>query len=138
MKEFRIACAIVVNKDGDVLLTKRAREPFKGYWALPSGIGESKKGIETAIGVREEVRCDLSTNTFEGKFLFSIPIENDPETVATDVYVGHVNEDELKTVPEFSQGYKWVKVNNTEEFKNLAYEHTKIISKYLRNVHKGI
>ena len=39
-------CAIVVNKKGEILLAKRAREPYKDKWGLFSGISASLKGLK--------------------------------------------------------------------------------------------
>ncbi|MFA5933537.1 MAG: NUDIX domain-containing protein [Microgenomates group bacterium] len=72
-KKYKTVCAIILNNKKEILLTKRARNPFKGKWALPSGIGESMKGVPSEIGVVVEVRCDLGTNSFVGKFVFLFP-----------------------------------------------------------------
>lgn len=133
MKKYKTACAIIINDAGAILLTKRAREPFKGRWAIISGIGESKKGIMPEIGIVEEVRCDLSTNSFRGEYIFSIPIEGDQMTDEAMVFLGKVNENELLPNPNFSLGYKWVFPDKKEEFENLAFEHSKIIKKYLES-----
>jgi len=129
--KYTTICAIVESNQGEILLTKRNREPFRGKWALFSGIGESKKGIPSKIGVVEEVNCDLGTSTFKGKFLFSLPIENDPASDKVDVFAGKINENEIKVQPEFSQGIKWSSKSDKNSFKNLAFEHSKIIEKYL-------
>ena len=132
MKKYKTACAIIVNNKGEILLSKRGREPFKGYWALISGIGGSKKGLTHEIGVIKVVSADLGTNSFQGKYLFSLPIKKDEMTDEVIVFMGKINEDEIKIQPKFSQGIKWVSKNKIEEFKNLAFEHSQIINKYLR------
>ena len=33
----KVAAAVLVERDGQVLLTQRANEPFQGYWTLPAG-----------------------------------------------------------------------------------------------------
>jgi ADP-ribose pyrophosphatase YjhB (NUDIX family) len=132
MGKFKTVCAIIVNDKNGILLTKRAREPFREYWALPSGIGESILGKPPEVGVIEEVRCDLGTNSFEGERLFSMPVEEDKMTDEIVVFVGRINESELEPDPEYSLGYKWVSFDKVEEFENLAFEHGEIIKKYLR------
>lgn len=136
LKKIKTACAIIVNDRNEVLLTQRAREPFRELWALPSGIGESKKGVPPEVGVVEEVRCDLGTGSFKGEFLFSLPVEGDEMTDEAVVFVGKVNESELEPVPEFSLGIKWVPEARVEEFEGLAFEHGQIMEEYLRQ--KGI
>jgi ADP-ribose pyrophosphatase YjhB (NUDIX family) len=131
MSKYKTTCAIIINDKNEILLTKRAREPFKNFWAIPSGIGESIKGFSPEIGVIEEVRCDLQTSSFKGKFAFSIPVENDKMTDESLVFVGKIHEIEINPHPTYSQGIKWVSLKNIQEFENLAFEHTKIIKKYL-------
>ena len=132
MKKYKTVCAIVINDNNEILLIKRGREPYRGYWGLISGIGESKKGIGPEIGVVEEVNCDLQTNSFEGKYLLSIPIEGDALTDEVVIFVGKVNDAEIKMNPPFSLDYKWVSEKDTESFENLAFEHTKIIKEFLK------
>ena len=47
------------------------------------------------------------------------------------VFLGKVTESELKPDPEFSLGYRWVSKDKKKEFENLAFEHSKIMKKYL-------
>lgn len=129
--KYKTICAIITNDKNEILLTKRNREPFRGYWAILSGMGESIKGFTPEEGVAEEVRCDTGTMSFKGERIFTLPIENDDMTDEAVVFAGQINEKELNPDPKFSQGIKWVPEKNLEEFKNLAFEHSKIIEKYL-------
>ena len=134
--KYKTICAIVVNDNGDILLTKRNREPFKGKWALFSGLGESKKGLSPAEGVAEEVRCDLGTNSFKGRLLFSLPVLNDKATDEAVVFVGKVIEDEINSDPVFSQEVRWFSIDEIKQIKDMAFEHASIVNKYLDEQHK--
>lgn len=130
-KKYKTACAIIVNNKNEILLSKRAREPFKGKWALISGIGESIKGISPEIGVIEEVNCDLGTESFKGIYQFSLLVKDDKLIDEIVVFVGTINEKEIKIQPKFSQGIKWIPKTKMEEFKGLAFEHSRVVKKYL-------
>lgn len=132
VKKYRTTCAIVVNNKDQVILIKRGRDPYKNYWGLISGIGESKKGIKPEIGVVEEVNCDLQTKSFKGKQLFTLPIKNDNQTDEVVVFEGKVNETEIKIRPPFSIDYKWVSENEVDSLGKLAFEHKKILKKYFK------
>lgn len=43
-----VASVILLNKDREVLLVKRAREPFPGMWCCPIGFAETGESIEDA------------------------------------------------------------------------------------------
>jgi ADP-ribose pyrophosphatase YjhB (NUDIX family) len=50
------AAGVVLNPEREVLLVRRAIEPWKGYWALPAGYQEVDEGPEEALvrEIREE------------------------------------------------------------------------------------
>ncbi|HEX7394236.1 MAG TPA: NUDIX hydrolase [Anaerolineaceae bacterium] len=39
----KVAAAVLVERDGQVLLTQRAGEPFQGLWALPAGFVDARE-----------------------------------------------------------------------------------------------
>src|SRR4249919_2742223 len=41
--------AVVLNRDGRVLLARRAHEPLKGEWSLPGGAVEVGETLEAAV-----------------------------------------------------------------------------------------
>ncbi len=131
MEKVQATCAIIVNNKGELLLIKRGREPFAGYWALISGIGETKKGLHPEKAILGEVECDLQTS-FIGKLLFSVPIQNDQYIYETVVFIGKVDESMIKINPPFSMESKWFSLRDINNLDKLAYEHDDIISRYFR------
>ena len=132
MEKFKTICAIVINEKGEVLLIKRGREPYKNHWALISGTGESKKGRLPEVAVIGEVNCDLSTNSFKGKCIFSVPVEDDEFTDEVIIFAGKVDEKEIKINPGFSEDFRWVSLTDAKVLGNLAFEHSRIIAEYLK------
>ena len=131
MEKVQATCAIIVNNKGELLLIKRGREPFAGYWALISGIGEIKKGLSPEKAVLGEVECDIQTS-FIGKLLFSMPIQNDQYIYETVVFIGEVDESRIKINSPFSMEYKWFSFDEINNLGKLAYEHNDIINRYFR------
>ncbi len=39
---------MIVHRDGEILLIRRGREPFKGQWAVPGGFVEHGETVENA------------------------------------------------------------------------------------------
>jgi ADP-ribose pyrophosphatase YjhB (NUDIX family) len=52
-----VATTIIVNGDGDILLTKRKKDPHKGFWGTPGGFSDRGEGAEDTA--RREVREEL-------------------------------------------------------------------------------
>lgn len=130
IEKVKTTCAIILNTKMEVLLIKRGKKPFQDYWALPAGVGYSKKGFPPDIAVCEEVSSDLGTKSFKGKNIFSIPVENSDKTDEVVVYVGSINESEIVLQPGFSKEFKWLSLKKAIS-EALAFEHTEILKKYL-------
>jgi|GEM_PF-2793200 len=133
MKKYKIACAIILNtKQDKILLSKRARNPFKNKWALISGIGESMKGIAPEIGVIEEVNCDLGTKSFKIKSHFKLPIRNDEKADEIFVFIGTIKESEIKVQSKYSKGIKWINIDDIDKLQDTAFDHHIILKEYLK------
>jgi 8-oxo-dGTP diphosphatase len=57
----RLGVSVLVRHDGRVLLVKRGREPFKGFWSLPGGHVEGGETLAEAAAreVREETGVEV-------------------------------------------------------------------------------
>ncbi|OGZ45528.1 MAG: hypothetical protein A3C84_04230 [Candidatus Ryanbacteria bacterium RIFCSPHIGHO2_02_FULL_48_12] len=128
MKKYKTTCAIILNAKKEFLLIKRAREPFKGAWALVSGIGGTKKGLSPEEAVRDEVYYDLQT-LFEGRFIFSLPVESDQNTDGVVVFKGTVDEADIDPNPETVDVFGWFAKKDIRKLGPLAFEHEKILDK---------
>src|SRR3989338_6646579 len=49
----------IICSEGKVLLLKRNKEPEKGKWSLPGGVGSLKKYPNPVDAVKNEVKYDL-------------------------------------------------------------------------------
>ncbi len=63
--------AIIVNKKGEILVTRRAKEPAKGTLDLPGGFIDSFETAEE--GVAREVAEEIGLKVKETRYLFSLP-----------------------------------------------------------------
>jgi ADP-ribose pyrophosphatase YjhB (NUDIX family) len=69
------ACAICVDERGRVLLARRAKEPFKGYWDLPGGFLEEGEHPLDALRreLREETTLEVEPLDFVGIWMDRYP-----------------------------------------------------------------
>ncbi len=71
-----VAC-VIEDSDGKIMLTKRARDPWKGCYDLPGGFVDPGESIEEAIHreMKEETGCDVHIESFicsrPNRYIFS-------------------------------------------------------------------
>lgn len=128
-EKIRIArCAIILNEKGEVLLSKRDKDPFRGKWAFVSGKGKEN--------IHDEVICDLGTKaTFEGEEKFSYQKAKDSKLGnKVLVFVGHLKEgSEITPQSGESASFEWVTLEEASK-RDLAFEHNEILKEYLSTI----
>ncbi len=62
--------AVVVRRGGGVVLVKRMKPPYEGYWALPGGLVEYGETVEEAVvrEVKEETGLDVEVKGLVGVY----------------------------------------------------------------------
>ncbi|SHJ82718.1 8-oxo-dGTP diphosphatase [Desulfatibacillum alkenivorans DSM 16219] len=122
--------AVVFGIDFDeaalkILLIERAREPFKGNWALPGGFVEMDEDLEAAVirELREETNIRLSY--MEQLYTFGAPGRDPRGRVISTAFLGLVQPGHI-AIQEGSDAAKaiWWNVN---ELPGLAFDHAEII-----------
>ncbi len=115
-----------IKEELNILLIKRANEPFKGKWALPGGFLDMKETIEQCVHRELEEETGLADIYLEEMQTFS-NLGRDPRgrTVSV-VYFGLVNLliHKAKAGDDASET-KWFSILKIPE---LSFDHTEIIS----------
>jgi 8-oxo-dGTP diphosphatase len=70
----KVAAGVLVERDGCVLLTRRAHDPGRGLWGLPAGYMEWDERVEAAAvrEAREETGLDVRLESVVG--VYSYPV----------------------------------------------------------------
>lgn len=79
MNTIRVGSAAVVEDSrGRILLTKRNKEPMKGYWVLPGGGVKFGETIEDTVKreIKEETGLDIELTSFITVYQIIKPKEN--------------------------------------------------------------
>lgn len=74
------AAGVVLNERGEVLLVRRAIEPYRGYWALPAGYQEIDE--QPAETVAREVFEEAGIRVEVGGLLDLLFVSDDPRKPA--------------------------------------------------------
>ncbi|MCC6042845.1 MAG: NUDIX hydrolase [Candidatus Verstraetearchaeota archaeon] len=61
---------VVVRKGGSIVLVKRRKPPYEGYWALPGGLVEYGETVEEAVvrEVKEETGLEVDVKGLVGVY----------------------------------------------------------------------
>ena len=72
-----VAC-LIINSSGELLITRRAIEPFKGMLDLPGGFVEPMETAEEAVKreIKEELNLDVTKMTYLVSFPNLYPFSN--------------------------------------------------------------
>lgn len=120
----------MANDHLEVLLTKRAQEPFKDDWALPGGYCAQGQTTLEALGqiVKRKVGVDLDTQLAYVEQLYTFDtVARDPRGHAVSVtYLG------CGYNLEATGGEQSVAWHDVDQLPSLAYDHEKIVV-YARN-----
>jgi len=116
----------------DVLLIRRAHEPFKDCWAFPGGFVNIDEIADNAVHRELEEETNISNVQLKRFDIFDA-VDRDPrERTVSVVYYGFTNgSDEPIKAGDDAKDAKWFPVNKLPE---LAFDHSVILNQILEEV----
>ncbi|MBI5229472.1 NUDIX hydrolase [Candidatus Micrarchaeota archaeon] len=115
--------SVILEKEGQILLIKRAKKPLKDYWCMPGGFVEyAEKPKDAAVReALEETGLETELRGLVGVY----QIDNDPKGINLDIiYFGEIRGGSLKLSEEHVE-YKYFSLNELPEL--IAYKHRQAI-----------
>ena len=124
--------AVIFSKSDEglnVLLIRRAKEPFKDCWAFPGGYVNIDEVIDNAVNRELEEETNISNVSLKRFDVFDA-INRDPrERTVSVAYYGFINGSKVPIkAGDDAKDAKWFSVNNLPE---LAFDHSIILKKIL-------
>jgi len=117
-------------KNKKILLTKRAKTPFKGYWDIPGGfMNPGEKPKET---LKREIKEELSVEIIIGDLIGFFPDtygKNGWPTLNI-FYFCRIRKGKLKPTTDINEAL-WFDLKNFP--KKLAFKNTKEVLEYIKN-----
>lgn len=78
MEKPRVGCAVIIrNELGHILMARRAKEPFFGYWIIPGGGVDFLEAFESTA--KREMQEELGVNIANVQFFTVREIINPPK-----------------------------------------------------------
>lgn len=128
MPPLLVTAAIIVD-DQKLLLVKRARDPFKGYWSFVSGCEAFEYTADPSEAVQQEVKGDLTCRFNPTFFRYNYECFDDKPSVVL-YFTGPISGNPIanpQSVPE----YRWFSFDEARKLK-LGYDHSNILEQFLR------
>lgn len=116
-----------INKELNVLLIKRAFEPYLGMLALPGGFINENESADDAVKrkLKEETNVDL--DYLEQLYTFSEPNRDPRERIITISYFALINPVKHSLITNIhAKEVSWYPVNDIK-FTPMAFDHMKIV-----------
>ena len=118
---------VLFHRSGDdveVLLIKRAREPFKGRWALPGGFVDEDESLEAAAARELREETGLRGITLEHLGAFGDPGRDPRGHTVSVVFTGIVSNRSAAIGGDDAADAKW---HSASKPPKLAFDHRKIL-----------
>lgn len=116
----------LIERQLHVLLVRRKRWPYEGYWAIPGGFIEMRESLEDAARRELEEETGVRDVYVEQLFTFGDPGRDPRKRVISVAYIALVRADtQHLRASEESHEVRWFPVSELPE--QLAFDHEQIL-----------
>jgi NAD+ diphosphatase len=128
------ACAAVwlTNSKNEILLTKRAYDPFKGWWDIPGGFAEPNETLEDAAirELHEETGLEMTNMQYVGSLYENYEYESEVVPIVAAIFKAKIKGNETVTVNDDVSDYQFVAIDKID-FEKIAFENQR---KFVQNL----
>jgi NAD+ diphosphatase len=126
---------VLTNNKNEVLLTKRAHDPYKNWWDVTGGFVEPNETLEEAV--QRELKEETGLSVSDLKYICSLPENYDFRgeiiPVVAAVFTGKAVDNETVVVADDVADYKFVPVDQVD-VDTIAFDNQReVIRKILKN-----
>ena len=121
-----------------VLLVKRANEPFKGRWAIPGGFIRLSENLDNAALRILKEKTNVDNIYLEQLYTFGDPLRYPSSRVITCAYFALIRSDDIKLSFDDSQSITQVQWHEVYNLPTLAFDHKEIIEYSLKRMRERL
>ena len=120
-----------VNGDLQVLLIRRAKDPYKGCWALPGGRLEADENLDQCAARELEEETGLHAESLRQFATFSEPLRDPRERTVSACYIAWISEGACAQAATDAAEVRWFYFCALPE---LAFDHDKVLEACLQSI----
>ena len=121
-----------------VLLVKRANEPFKGRWAIPGGFIRLSENLDNAALRILKEKTNVDNIYLEQLYTFGDPLRYPSSRFITCAYFALIRSDDIKLSVDNSQGITEVQWHEVYNLPTLAFDHKEIIEYSIKRMRERL
>ena len=129
MKEYQkpaVTVDMILEKDGNLLLVKRKKDPFKGFLCIPGGFVNMGERVEEAAKREALEETNLNVEPTDILGIYSDP-QRDPRGHTISItFVGKITNGDAKAGDD-ADSIEWISIDDE---RHLAFDHHKILQDY--------
>ena len=119
MKLINVAVSAIIDKEENILLLKRKKDPYKGYWCLPGGKIESGEHISQAAIREVEEETGIFCDYIKLNGIYTEILKENDEVKATFILYMNLLRPHHTDYVESEEGeLKWVSLIELENLKD--------------------
>jgi 8-oxo-dGTP diphosphatase len=124
-----IAVDIILEKDDQILVVLRKKDPFKGSLAIPGGFMNEGERVEDAATreMLEETNLNIEPIAILG--VYSAPNRDPRGHVVSIVFIAKIISGTAKAGDD-ADSFEWLTIEDLIKNKRVAFDHIKIIEDY--------
>ena len=121
-----------------VLLVKRANEPFKGRWAIPGGFIRLSENLDNAALRILKEKTNVDNIYLEQLYTFGDPLRYPNSRVITCAYFALIRSDDIKLSFDTAQSVTQVQWHEVYNLPTLAFDHKEIIEYSIKRMRERL
>lgn len=121
-----------------VLLVKRANEPFKGRWAIPGGFIRLSENLDNAALRILKEKTNVDNIYLEQLYTFGDPLRYPNSRVITCAYFALIRSDDIKLSFDTAQSITQVQWHEVYNLPTLAFDHKEIIEYSIKRMRERL
>jgi 8-oxo-dGTP diphosphatase len=118
-----------LNGDLQILLIRRAKDPFKGCWALPGGRLEADENLDQCAARELEEETGLRAESLRQFATFSEPLRDPRERTVSACYVAWIADTACVQAATDAAEARWF---SFRALPALAFDHAEVLTACLR------